>query len=64
MNDEANWCCYIDPESGKGCQADAELLIVSGYSPDDQIDACPLHVEDLMVDGPFNYVFPLVGFDP
>lgn len=57
--EEANWCCYIDPESGESCEADAELLIVSGYSPDDQTEACPLHVEDLFVDEPFNYVFPL-----
>lgn len=58
MND-AKWCCYIDPESKGQCLADAELLIVSGYSPDDYTHACPLHVEDLMVDGPFNYVYPL-----
>jgi len=60
MSDEANWCCYIDPESGKGCEADAELLIVSGHSSDDATEACPLHVEDLFTDGPFNHVFPLV----
>jgi len=59
MND--NPCCYIDSESEKGCEAQAELLIVSGHSPDDYTHACPLHVEDLFVDGPFNHVFPLCG---
>lgn len=59
-----NRCCYIDSESGEGCEADAELVIVSGHAPDDTIDACPFHVENLFVDEPFNYVFPLVGFDP
>lgn len=58
---EASWCCHIDPDTGKGCEADAELLIVSGYSADDQIEACPQHVEDLFVDGPFNHVYPLEG---
>jgi len=54
-----NPCCYINPESGEGCEADAELLIVSGYSPDDYTYACPYHAENLFIDGPFNHVFPL-----
>jgi len=54
-----NWCCYIDPESGEGCEAKAELVIVQGYAPLDFTDACPLHVEDLFVDEPFNHVYPL-----
>lgn len=55
MND----CCYIDSKTNRGCEARAELLIISGHAPDDYTHACPQHVEDLMVDGLFNHVYPL-----
>lgn len=54
-------CCYIDPETKKGCESEAEWMIVTGHSPDDQVDSCTAHVGYLLVDKPFIHVFLLKG---
>ncbi len=56
-------CCFIDPKTKVGCEEEAEWMIVTGHSPDDQTDSCTAHVGYLLVDKPFNHIFPLKGVE-
>ncbi len=52
-------CCYIGPRSGKGCEKRAKWFLIQGYSPTDFTHACTQHVGYLLVDEPFNHIFPI-----
>lgn len=55
-------CCFIDPESNRSCEKQAEWHIkntTEGADPDDDTEACAAHVGALLTEGGDHAVYPI-----